>query len=83
MIENKERQKCMYIKSAPVYHALYIHFYTVITLHFIILIITILTQLLEQNPEAAAEDVLKSFANFTENHLCWSLYFTKLQVFRQ
>ena len=30
--------------------------------------------------EAAA--VLKNFANATEKHLCWSLFFTKLKTFR-
>ena len=38
-------------------------------------------QLLEQNSEAAAAGVLKFFADFTGKHLCWSLFFRKLQVF--
>ena len=29
-----------------------------------------------------AGGVLKNFANFTWKHLCWSLFFTKLQAFR-
>ena len=41
-----------------------------------------MTQLLEQNSEAAAGGVLNNFANFTGKHLCWSLFFTKSQVFR-
>ena len=44
--------------------------------------LTILTQPPEQNSEAAAGDVLKSFANFTGIHSCWSLFFTRLQAFR-
>ena len=47
-----------------------------------LLTLTILTQPPEQNSEAAAGDVLKNFANFTGKHLCWSLFFTRLQVFR-
>ena len=47
-----------------------------------LLTLTILTQPLEQNSEAAAGGVLKNFANFTGKHLCWSLFFTKLQAFR-
>ena len=43
---------------------------------------TILTKPPEQNSEAAAGGILKNSANFTGKHLCWSLSFTKLQVFR-
>ena len=32
--------------------------------------------------KAAAGGVLNIFANFTGKHLCWSLFFTKLQAFR-
>ena len=39
-------------------------------------------QPLEQNSKAATRGVFKNFTNFTEKHLCWSLFFTKLQVFR-
>ena len=53
-----------------------------LVIHFILLTIAILTQPLKQNSEAAARDVLKKFANFTGNRLCWSLFFTKLQAFR-
>ena len=49
--------------------------------HLILLTLTILTQPPEQNSEAAAGGILKNFANFTGNHLCWSLFFKKLQVF--
>ena len=52
-------------------------------IHLILLTFTILTQPPEQNSEAAAEYVLKNFANFTGKHLFWSLpFFTKLQSFR-
>ena len=51
-------------------------------IHIYILTLTILTQPPEQNSEAAAGGVLKNFANFTGKHLCWSLFFTKLQAFR-
>ena len=62
---------------------LYIHFTYWLLIHFTLLIITILTQPLEQNWETTAGDVLEIFANFTGKHLCWGLSFTKLQVFRQ
>ena len=39
-------------------------------------------QPLEQNSKAATRGVFKNFTNFTGKHLCWSLFFTKLQVFR-
>ena len=42
-----------------------------------------MTQPPEQNSRGAAGGVLKNFANFTGKHLCWSLFFTKLQAFRQ
>ena len=32
--------------------------------------------------EAATRGALKTLANFTGKHLCWSLFFTKLQAFR-
>ena len=51
-------------------------------IHFILLTLTISTQPPEQNSEAAAGHVLNNFANFTGKHLCWSLFFTKLQAFR-
>ena len=41
-----------------------------------------MTQRPEQNSEALAGGVFENFANFTGKHLCWSLFFTKLQVFR-
>ena len=44
--------------------------------------LTILTQSLGQNLEAAAKGVLKKFENFTRKQLCWSPFFTKLQAFR-
>ena len=34
------------------------------------------------NSDTAAGGAFKNFANFTGKHLCWSLFFTKLQVFR-
>ena len=37
----------------------------------------------KHSPEVfCKKSVLKNFANFTEKHLCWSLFLTKLQVFR-
>ena len=59
----------------------YIDFFTLFIIIYL-LTLTILTQLLEQNSEAATGGVLKNFANFTGKHLCWSLFFTKLQAFR-
>ena len=59
----------------------YIDFSTLFTFIYL-LTLTILTQPPEQNSEAAAGGVLKNFANFTGKHLCWSLFFTKLQAFR-
>ena len=59
----------------------FIDFFTLFTIIYL-LALTILTQPLEQNSEAAAGDVLKIFPNFTEKHLCWSLFFKKLQAFR-
>ena len=55
-------------------------FYTLIT--FILLTLRITTQPPERNSEAAAGSVLKNFANLTGKHLCWSLFFTKLQASR-
>ena len=50
-------------------------------IHFILLTLNIMMQLLEQNSEAAAAGVLKFLADFTGKHLCWSLFLRKLQVF--
>ena len=33
--------------------------------------------------EAAKEGVLKNIANFTEKHLCWSLFLIKLQLIKR
>ena len=57
----------------------FIHWFLII---IYLLTLTILIQSPEQNSEAAAGVVLKNFANFTEKHLCWSLFFTKLRAFR-
>ena len=59
----------------------YIDFFTLFIIIYL-LTLTILTQPPEQNSEAAVGDVLKNFANFTGKHLCWSLFFKKLQAFR-
>ena len=59
----------------------YIDFFTLFIIIYL-LTLTILTQPQEQNSETAAGGVLKNFANFTGKHLCWSLFFTKLQAFR-
>ena len=52
-------------------------------IHLIFSTLIIMTQPPEQNSRGAAGGVLKNFANFTGKHLCWSLFFTKLQAFRQ
>ena len=51
-------------------------------IHLIFITFAIMTQPPEQNSKKAAGSVLKIFANFTGKHLCWSLFFTKLQAFR-
>ena len=56
----------------------YIDFFTLFTIIYVLT----LTQPPKQNSEAAAGGVLKNFANFTGKHLCWSLFFKKLQAFR-
>ena len=40
-----------------------------------------MTQPAEQNSETVTAGALK-IANFTRKHLCWSLFFTKLQAFK-
>ena len=60
----------------------YIDFYTLITYN------CILTYTCNSDTVTGAEfisnrwSVIKNLANFTGKHLCWSLFFTKLQVFR-
>ena len=62
----------------------YVNFYTLITYNYI------LTDTYNSDTAAGPEfissplswGVLKNFANFTGKHLCWRLFFTKLQAFR-
>ena len=51
-------------------------------IHPIFITLTIMTQPPEQNSRKATGGVLNIFANLTGKHLCWSLFFTKLQAFR-
>ena len=51
-------------------------------IHFMLLTLTIMTQPLKQNLEAVAGGAFKNFVTFTGKHLCWRLFFTKLQVLR-
>ena len=67
--------------NATSFYWSYIDFFTLFIIIYL-LTLTILTQPPEQNSEAAVGDVLKNFANFTGKHLCWSLFFKKLQAFR-
>ena len=67
--------------NATSFYWSYIDFFTLFIIIYL-LTLKILTQPPEQNSEAAVGDVLKNFANFTGKHLCWSLFFKKLQAFR-
>ena len=51
-----------------------IDFYTLITYDY--------TLNCTYSSDTATGVVLKNFANFTGKHLCWSLFFTRLQAFR-
>ena len=61
--------------NATSYYWSYIDFYILFTYTSLLLTITIMTWPPDQNSEAATKDVLKK-------HLCWSIFFTKLQAFR-
>ena len=50
-------------------------------INLILLTLTNMEQLPEQNLEADGS-APKNFASFTGKYLCWSLFFTKLQAFR-
>ena len=61
--------------------------HTLTFIHWLFIIIylltlTVLTQPPEQYLKAATGGVLINFANFTGKHLCWSLFFTKVQAVR-
>ena len=73
----------MYVYSVPessIDHTLTFIYWLLI--YLMLLTLAIMTQPLEQNSEAVAGGVFENFANFTGKHLCWSLFFTKLQAFR-